>query len=141
VTHDIDEAIKMGDRIAILREGGRLAQYDTPAEILINPADEFVAEFVGKDRALKRLGLSTLADVELLAPNGAQPGRSNVPLGTTVRDALSVLLAGGGRPLTVVDDEDRVAGVVTLELLGGLLGNGALPPAHHATPAPSEART
>jgi len=50
VTHDIDEAIKMGDRIAILREGGRLAQYDTPREILTHPADEFVAEFVGADR-------------------------------------------------------------------------------------------
>src|SRR5207253_2713664 len=57
VTHDIDEAIKMGDRIAILRQGGVLAQYDTPAEILTDPTDEFVAEFVGADRALKRLGL------------------------------------------------------------------------------------
>ena len=78
VTHDIDEAIKMGDKIAILREGGRLAQYDTPAEILTNPADEFVAEFVGADRALKRLGLETLADVELPSANG-------VPAGGTVR--------------------------------------------------------
>src|SRR5213080_3679875 len=67
VADEIDEAIKMGDRIAILREGGRLVQYDAPAKILINPADEFVADFVGADRALKRLGLSTLADVELLA--------------------------------------------------------------------------
>ena len=67
VTHDIDEAIKMGDRIAILREGGKLAQYDTPERILTEPADDFVAEFVGADRALKRLGLSTLAEVELLA--------------------------------------------------------------------------
>src|SRR5579859_7809149 len=66
VTHDIDEAIKMGDRIAILREGGMLAQYDTPAELLMHPADEFVAQFVGADRALKRLGLATLEDVELV---------------------------------------------------------------------------
>ena len=73
VTHDIDEAIKLGDRIAILREGGVLAQYATPAEILDNPADDFVAEFVGADRALKRLGLATLADVELPAMNGDQP--------------------------------------------------------------------
>src|SRR5690348_18192706 len=47
VTHDIDEAIKVGDRIAILRKGGRLAQYDTPETILTRPADDFVAEFVG----------------------------------------------------------------------------------------------
>jgi osmoprotectant transport system ATP-binding protein len=121
VTHDIDEAIKMGDKIAILRQGGRLAQYDTPAEILTNPADEFVAEFVGADRALKRLGLSTLAEVKLLAPNGAQPDGPWLPLSTTVRDALSQLLAEGSHPLTVVDADGKVAGVVTLELLGGLL--------------------
>jgi osmoprotectant transport system ATP-binding protein len=126
VTHDIDEAIKMGDKIAILRQGGELAQYDSPAEILTAPADEFVAEFVGADRALKRLGLATLADVALLAPNGLKPGKDRVALGATVRDALSQLLAAGGTPLTVVDEEDHVAGIVTLELLGGLLGNGAL---------------
>jgi osmoprotectant transport system ATP-binding protein len=121
VTHDIDEAIKMGDKIAILRQGGRLAQYDTPAEILMNPADEFVAEFVGADRALKRLGLSTLADLELLAPNGAHPRGPRLPLTTTVRDALSQLLAEGSHPIAVVDEDGEVAGVVTLELLGGLL--------------------
>src|SRR2546430_2219126 len=65
VTHDIDEAIKVGDRIAILRNGGKLAQYDTPKAILEQPADEFVAEFVGADRALKALGLRTLAELEL----------------------------------------------------------------------------
>jgi osmoprotectant transport system ATP-binding protein len=103
VTHDIDEAIKMGDRIAILREGGVLAQYDTPREILTNPADDFVARFVGADRALKRLGLSTLAEIELAQPNGTQPNGDTVPLTTSVRDALSLLLSNGGRPLTVLD--------------------------------------
>src|SRR5581483_5858996 len=105
VTHDIDEAIKMGDKIAILRQGGRLAQYDSPENLLTNPADEFVAEFVGADRALKRLGLSTLADVELLAPNGAKPGETRLPISTTVRDALSQLLAEGSHPLAVVDED------------------------------------
>ena len=126
VTHDIDEAIKMGDKIAILRQGGRLAQYGSPEEILTDPADDFVAEFVGADRALKRLGLSTLAEVDLLAPNGLRPGPNRVALKTTVRDALSQLLAGGGRPLTVIDEQDHVAGMVTLELLGGVLGDGGL---------------
>jgi osmoprotectant transport system ATP-binding protein len=126
VTHDIDEAIKMGDRIAILRQGGRLAQYDTPAEILTHPADEFVADFVGADRALKRLGLATLADLELPAPNGLKPGQNRIPRTTTVRDALSEVLASGGNPVTVLDEHDNVAGIVTLELLGGLLRNGAL---------------
>jgi osmoprotectant transport system ATP-binding protein len=105
VTHDIDEAIKMGDRIAILREGGVLAQYDTPEEILAHPADDFVAQFVGADRALKRLGLATLADIELVQPNGLRPNGDSVSLKTSVRDALSLLLSNGGRPLTVLDGE------------------------------------
>jgi osmoprotectant transport system ATP-binding protein len=119
VTHDIDEAIKMGDKIAILREGGHLAQYDTPAQILMEPADEFVASFVGADRALKRLGLETLADVQLLTVDG-QGSAGTVLRTTTVRDALSQLLAEGGRPLTVVDEQGREVGRVTLELLGGV---------------------
>jgi osmoprotectant transport system ATP-binding protein len=65
VTHDIDEAIKMGDRIAILREGGKLEQYATPAEVLMAPANEFVEDFVGSDRALKRLALMRVADIDL----------------------------------------------------------------------------
>jgi osmoprotectant transport system ATP-binding protein len=65
VTHDIDEAIKMGDRVAVLKQGGRLAQYATPAEILMAPADEFVEDFVGADRALKRLSLMRVRDIDL----------------------------------------------------------------------------
>jgi osmoprotectant transport system ATP-binding protein len=120
VTHDIDEAIKMGDRIAILRQGGVLAQYGTPEELLTRPADDFVAQFVGADRGLKRLGLTTLADLDLLQPNGLQPGQNRVSLRATVRDALSQMLTVGG-PLTVVDDDERVRGIVTIELVGELL--------------------
>jgi osmoprotectant transport system ATP-binding protein len=65
VTHDIDEAIKMGDRIAILAEGGVLAQYATPAELLMAPANDFVEDFVGADRALKRLALLRVRDIDL----------------------------------------------------------------------------
>jgi osmoprotectant transport system ATP-binding protein len=125
VTHDIDEAIKMGDRIAILREGGHLAQYDTPAEILTNPADEFVASFVGADRALKRLGLSTLSELALAQRNGLQPAGA-VPLTTSVRDALSQVLAAGGAPLAVTDENGHEKGVITLELLGHALKDGGL---------------
>ncbi|HWH10816.1 MAG TPA: ABC transporter ATP-binding protein [Solirubrobacteraceae bacterium] len=133
VTHDIDEAIKMGDRIAILREGGRLAQFATPAELLARPADEFVAQFVGADRALKRLALSTLADLRLIAPNGTPANGDRVALKTNVRDALSLLLAAGGRPLTVVDDGDRVAGLVTIDLIGRVLADSP-PPARPVAP-------
>jgi osmoprotectant transport system ATP-binding protein len=122
VTHDIDEAIKMGDRIAILREGGVLAQYDTPEEILAHPADDFVAQFVGADRALKRLGLATLADIELVQPNGLRPNGDSVSLKTSVRDALSLLLSNGGRPLTVLDGEGD--GQVAPDDVSGPQGDG-----------------
>jgi osmoprotectant transport system ATP-binding protein len=125
VTHDIDEAIKLGDRIAILREGGTLAQYDSPAEILTEPADEFVAQFVGADRALKRLGLETLAGIELAEVDGIEVGDRRVPVTTTVRDALSEVLAAGGAPLAVIEGEETI-GAVTLELLGGLMRDGTL---------------
>jgi len=65
VTHDIDEAIKMGDRIAIMQRGGKLAQYAQPAELLMHPANRFVEDFVGADRALKRLALQRVRDVDL----------------------------------------------------------------------------
>ena len=65
VTHDIDEAIKMGDRIAVLQKGGKLAQYAPPAELLMQPANAFVEDFVGADRALKRLALQRVRDVDL----------------------------------------------------------------------------
>ncbi len=120
VTHDIDEAIKLGDRIAVLREGGHLAQYATPAELLTNPADAFVAEFVGADRALKRLGLATLADVELAAAGGEVQSEPRLPLAATIKDALSAVLAAGGTPLGVVDEHGAIVGRVTLELIAGL---------------------
>lgn len=65
VTHDIDEAIRMGDRIAILNVGGRLEQFDSPQEILTNPANDFVEDFLGGERGLKRLGLTTVENVDL----------------------------------------------------------------------------
>ncbi|WP_327315395.1 betaine/proline/choline family ABC transporter ATP-binding protein [Streptomyces sp. NBC_01235] len=65
VTHDFDEAIKLGDRIAVLREHSHIAQFDTPEAILTNPADDFVSGFVGAGAALKRLNLSRVRDVEI----------------------------------------------------------------------------
>ncbi len=121
VTHDIDEAIKMGDRVAVLREGGTLAQYATPSELLCAPIDEFVAAFVGADRGLKRLGLSTLADIELPDAGSLNGDHSRVPDSMTLRDALSTLLLGGGSPLVVVDGANRVSGKFTLDVVGGIL--------------------
>src|SRR5207253_4905442 len=67
VTHDIDEAIKLGDRVAIMR-AGKLVQFAPPAELLAHPADDFVARFVGSDRGLKRLALLTVGGAELDPP-------------------------------------------------------------------------
>jgi osmoprotectant transport system ATP-binding protein len=74
VTHDIDEAIKMGDLVAVMQQGGILAQYAPPDEILASPASEFVARFVGADRGLKRMSLSRVADLELRQPVTARVG-------------------------------------------------------------------
>ncbi len=126
VTHDIDEAIKMGDRIIILREGGVLAQYDTPEEILAHPADEFVARFVGADRGLKRLSLSDLSALELLAPNGQPPDAPRAELGTSLRDALSLMLTSGGE-LVVVDDGGEAVGRATIDMIQAALRNGGDP--------------
>jgi osmoprotectant transport system ATP-binding protein len=142
VTHDIDEAIKMGDRIAILREGGVLAQYDTPREILTHPADSFVAQFVGADRGLKRLALTTLEELKLIEPNGLRAdaradGARRVPLRTSVRDALSIMLSANGEPLTVVDDDGRVEGLFTLTLVERLLADDNAEPYAAGDPAPA----
>jgi len=99
VTHDIDEAIKMGDRIAIMREGGRLAQYATPAELLMAPADGFVEDFVGADRALKRLALMRVADIDLWQAPLAFVGQST----SEVRGKL----AGAEVPYALALDSER----------------------------------
>jgi len=107
VTHDIDEAILMGDRIAILREGGVLAQYDTPDAILAHPTDDFVARFIGEDRALRRLALRTLDQIPL-DPAGARDELPHVSDHSTVRNAVSLMLeAGVDRVLVVGDDRSE----------------------------------
>jgi osmoprotectant transport system ATP-binding protein len=117
VTHDIDEAIRMGDRIAVLREGGRLAQYATPAELLMHPADEFVEDFVGADRALKRLALERVRDVELLPARADATTGPAVTLDTLLRDALAEMLAHGSQYAPVLDEHGAVAGALSIELL------------------------
>ena len=85
VTHDIDEAIKMGDLVAVFQTGGILAQFGPPLEILAAPASEFVARFVGQDRGLKRLSLLRVSDVELAA--GRRPPGPATPRPTPRRRA------------------------------------------------------
>ncbi|HEX6762614.1 MAG TPA: ABC transporter ATP-binding protein [Gaiellaceae bacterium] len=110
VTHDVDEAITMGDRIAILREGGVLAQYDTPDAILAQPADDFVAQFIGEDRALRRLALRTLSEVTLDPAADGDAGM-RVPSTTTVRNAVSLLLESDADHLVVESPDGAALGV------------------------------
>ncbi len=112
VTHDIDEAIKMGDRIAIMREGGKVAQYATPAELLMDPADEFVEDFVGADRALKRLALMRVSDIDLWKAPLAQVGQATAE--------VRVELEGAEIPYPLlVDDERRPLGWLSERDLAG----------------------
>jgi osmoprotectant transport system ATP-binding protein len=171
VTHDVDEAIKMADRIAILQRGGILAQYDTPDTILAKPASDFVAHFVGADRGLKRLSLGRVRDLELATPVTARVGEPHAelrrrldeaaadfvlvldeqdrPLGwigrsdldgdgavgaddavpgsptlepeSTLRDALSVMLGSSVQLGVVVDDDERVLGVISVDAISDVL--------------------
>jgi osmoprotectant transport system ATP-binding protein len=121
VTHDVDEAIKLGDRIAILREGGVLAQYDSPERILAAPADDFVARFVGADRALKRLALRRLGEVELEPLNGLPRGALEAPAQTSLRDALSLMLDSGSDRILVVDAEGEPLGMLSVDRVATLL--------------------
>jgi osmoprotectant transport system ATP-binding protein len=107
VTHDIDEAIKMGDKIAILKQGGVLAQYDTPENILSNPNSEFVASFVGNDRILKRLSLTRVGDVQLEPANGGTDDLPRISAGSNVKDALSEIIGSGSTKGVVEKDGER----------------------------------
>jgi len=118
VTHDIDEAIRMGDVVAIMRDG-KLVQYDTPDRLLAAPADDFVADFVGADRALRRLSLVRAADA-------IEPGRAlgglTLPDSLSLRGVLSALLAEGRDAANIVDENGDVQGQITL---AGLRARGA----------------
>ena len=109
VTHDIDEAIRMGDVVAIMQDG-RLVQYDTPDRLLAAPANDFVADFVGADRALRRLSLVRAADA--VEPGG--DGGFNLPGTLSVREVLSALLAEGREAATIVSEAGQPLGRITL---------------------------
>ena len=108
VTHDIDEAIKMGDRIAILSNQSRIAQFDTPERILVDPANDYVANFIGRGASLKRLSLSRVRDLEL---HSWPTAREDVPRTEVLRllqesDKTAVLvLDGQRRPVQWVNAE------------------------------------
>jgi len=119
VTHDIDEAIKMGDRIAILQQGGKLAQYAPPAELLMYPANRFVEDFVGADRALKRLALQRVRDVDLWKAPLVRAGEPVAEARAKAADSevpYPLLIDESGRPLGWLSERGLVGERVTPEL-------------------------
>ena len=116
VTHDIEEAVRMGDRIAILRQGGVLEQYDTPAEVLGKPASPFVASFVGADRGLKRLSVTPISRADLEKPPVVSPD-------DTLDAAARAVDAASTEWAVVLDVDERLLGHVELSDLraGGTL--------------------
>jgi len=142
VTHDLDEAMRMGDKVAVLQEGGILAQYATPEQLLAAPATDFVRRFVGGDATLRRLALATVRELALIPldvahaqgfgvlvdqagspvqwSNGS-PVRARVTLDTTLRSALDALVSTGEFFAPVLDELGRPVAVVTTALLHGWL--------------------
>jgi osmoprotectant transport system ATP-binding protein len=107
VTYDIEEAAKLGDRIAVLSKGGVLEQYDTPAEVLGRPATAFVAEFVGADRGVRRLAVMSIEPDDLSQPPRVDPGLSMSEARATA--------AGADSPwAVVVGPQDHLHGWVEL---------------------------
>ena len=122
VTHDIDEAIKMGDRIAVLQKGGKLAQYAPPAELLMYPSGRFVEDFVGADRALKRLALQRVRDIDLWKAPLVRVGEPVADARAKVRDSdlpYPLLVDGDGKPLGWLSEKGLAGERVEHELRSG----------------------
>ena len=115
VTHDIDEALRLGDRVVLMRMGGRIAQVATPATLLAHPASDFVAGFLGGDRTLRRLALVPLRSAELRPADGAA-AVERVEAAASLRDALEAVLRSPDGRAAVVDG-DRVLGVADAEVI------------------------
>ncbi len=106
VTHDFDEAIKLGDWIVIFNAGGHIMQYDTPDQILANPANEFVEDFIGSGAGLRQLGLAKVSSVQLKDAVRTRPGEETREVAKRINDA-------GVRHAVVLDLKERPVGWVT----------------------------
>ena len=120
VTHDIEEAVRLGDLIAVFSQGGKVEQYDTPAVILGTPANGFVADFVGSDRGLKRMSVTPIDASDIVRP-------PVVHLDDTLDDAALRLHEGGSRWAVVLDSNNQLHGWIGVDSTagGGLVRDAA----------------
>jgi osmoprotectant transport system ATP-binding protein len=112
VTHDLDEAVRLGDRIAVLSEGGKLEQYAAPTDLLGVPASDFVREFVGADRGIRRLAVTPIGDAMLQPVSTVENGLPSVPRKASLYDALAAMLTAGADRVVVVGDDGAPAGLL-----------------------------
>jgi len=124
VTHDIDEAIKLGDRVALLDVGGVLAQFGPPDELLRYPANAFVEEFLGRERALRRMGLRHIEGTHLGSVPPAIGDLPTLPVTAGLREALDLLVASGSPTVLVVDSDQEPLGTLDLDRLSKALAAG-----------------
>jgi osmoprotectant transport system ATP-binding protein len=120
VTHDIDEALKMGDKVAVMQVGGKLAQYAAPAVLLAEPANDFVASFVGADRGLKRLSLQRVRDIALWSTVNATEGDDAAEIRRRLGDAdvpWALLVDGDGKPVGWIEPDKLREGTVSRDLV------------------------
>ena len=122
VTHDFEEAIKLGDKIVILGPRTNIEQFDTPAHILAAPANDYVAEFIGSGLNLKHLALLEVADTELGPVGAAAKGAASVGIDATLRDALDAVISGDGLPILVLDENEQPTASISIEDIAKRLG-------------------
>lgn len=122
VTHDFEEAIKLGDRIAVLSKRSKIEQFDTPANILTNPASEYVASFIGEGAALKRLALMS---VDSAMQAGSAETRTSVSVDSNLRAALDAIVLSGGKAVSVSDASGKIVGSISIEAISNALGADA----------------
>jgi osmoprotectant transport system ATP-binding protein len=116
VTHDIDEAVKLGDRVALLSKGGILEQFATPEELLAHPQSAFVTNFLGEGPLVRRLALIPLSEIEFTSPDGLPEPAQTVALDASLRDALDAVLRAPDGRVRVLDGE-RTVGIVDADVI------------------------
>jgi len=122
VTHDFDEAIKLGDRIAVLGPKSKIEQFDTPAKILANPASAYVSSFIGEGAALKRLALLLVGNTKMGAASKAHAKAGSVKVSDNLREALDRIVLAGGNTIGVQDSSGAVVGSLSIEQISEALG-------------------